>query len=124
MRRFRMFRLNADPDDPEYLVESIHNERGYHKIRKALARRYDIALQDPDIQVAAADLDGDRTLVLRHEAIGGRLLDEAEATAVLQHVADLWGYPVALMEVDAAGGQLLHEHRSEEHTSELQSLIR
>ncbi|MEQ8816843.1 MAG: SpoVR family protein [Thalassobaculum sp.] len=110
MRRFKMFRLSAEADDPEYLVEAIHNERGYQKIRKALARRYDVALQDPNIQVIAADLDGDRVLVLRHEAIAGRLLDREDATAVLQHVADLWGYPVALEEVDAASHDLLREH--------------
>lgn len=110
MRRFKMFRLSAGPDEPEYLVEAIHNERGYQRIRKALARRYDVALQDPNIQVVQADMEGDRTLVLRHEAIGGRLLDKGEAAAVLQHVADLWGYPVALEEVDSAGGQMLRQH--------------
>lgn len=110
MRRFKMFRLKAGPDEPEYLVDAIHNERGYQKIRKALARRYDVALQDPNIQVAVADLEGDRTLVLRHEVIAGRLLDKGEAAAVLQHVADLWGYPVALVEADSAGGQTLREH--------------
>ena len=110
MRRFKMFRLSADEDDPEYLVEAIHNERGYHKIRKSLARRYDVALTDPNIQVVETNLDGDRTLVLRHEAIGGRLLARNDAAAVLQHVANLWGYPVALQEVDAASQAMLREH--------------
>lgn len=110
MRRFKMFRLSADEGDPDYVVEAIHNERGYHKIRKALARRYDVALQDPNIQVVEANLDGDRTMVLRHEAIGGRLLDKDDATAVVQHVADLWGYPVALVEVDVVSQMVLREH--------------
>lgn len=111
MRRFKMFRLSAGPDDPEYLVEAIHNERGYRRIRKSLARRYDVGLHDPNIQVVESNLDGDRTLVLRHEVIGGRLLDREDATAVLQHVADLWGYPVALEEVDATGHGVLREHQ-------------
>jgi spore cortex formation protein SpoVR/YcgB (stage V sporulation) len=89
---------------------TIHNERGYHKIRKSLARRYDVALSDPNIQVVEANLDGDRTLVLRHEAIGGRLLDRDDAAAVLQHAANLWGYPVALEEVDSASQTMLREH--------------
>lgn len=110
MRRFRMFRLGADEDDADYVVEAIHNERGYHRIRKSLARGYDVALTDPNIQVVEARLDGDRTLVLRHEAIGGRLLDRADAAAVLQHAANLWGYPVALEEVDSASQAMLREH--------------
>lgn len=110
MRRFKMFRLGGDADEPDYLVEAIHNERGYQKIRKSLAWRYDVALQDPNIQVVEADLDGDRTLVLRHEAIAGQLLDRDDAAAVLQHVADLWGYPVALVEVDAASQMTLRDH--------------
>lgn len=110
MRRFKLFRLGGEPGEPEYLVEAIHNERGYHKIRKSLARRYDVALHDPNIQVVASNLDGDRTLVLRHEAIAGRLLDREDAAAVLQHMADLWGYPVVLEEVDAASQGVLREH--------------
>ncbi len=110
MRQFKLFKLQAEPDAPEYLVDAIHNERGYRKVRRALARRYDVAVGDPNIQVAETNLDGDRTLVLRHEAIGGRLLDLDDAVAVVQHVADLWGYPVALVEVDAESQRVLREH--------------
>ena len=110
MRRFKLFKLEAEPDAPEYLVDAIHNERGYRKVRRALARRYDVAVSDPNIQVAETNLDGDRTLVLRHEALGGRLLDRDDAVAVVQHVADLLGYPVALVEVDAESQRVLREH--------------
>ncbi len=110
MRRLKLFKLTADSDDPDYVVDAIHNERGYRKIRKALARRYDIAMQDPDIQVVEASLDGDRKLVLRHLVHDGRLLHEKDTAAVLQHVADLWSYPVVLVEIDAASQAKLREH--------------
>lgn len=110
IRRFKLFALSGAPGETEYRVDAIHNERGYLKVRRALARRYDIALQDPNIQVVEANLDGDRTLVVRHEAIDGRLLAQEDAAAVLQHTADLWGYPVVLIEVDASSQRTLREH--------------
>ena len=47
------------------------------------------------------DLAGDRRLILHHRVIKGSLLDETDAKRVLQHLADLWTYDVALIEVDA-----------------------
>src|SRR3546814_1470886 len=86
------------------------NERGYRKVRRALARQYDIGWQEPDIQVVDVDMAGDRHLILEHNVMNGVLLAESDADQVLQHLADIWSYDVCL--------------RSEEHTSELQSLMR
>ena len=47
------------------------------------------------------DLAGDRRLILRHDVLKGALLNETDAKRVLQHLADLWGYDVSLVEVDA-----------------------
>ena len=57
-----------------------------------------------------SNLDGDRVLVLRHDVIDGRLLAPDDAAAVVQHVADLWGYPVVLLEVEASSQRTLREH--------------
>src|SRR3546814_9161571 len=95
----------------------IHNERGYRKVRRALARQYDIGWQEPDIQVVDVDMAGDRHLILEHNVMNGVLLAESDADQVLQHLADIWSYDVCLNEVERAT-------RSEEHTSELQSLMR
>ena len=40
----------------------------------------------------------------------GILLEVGEARAVLHHLADLWGYPVELVEVDAATDAVLKRH--------------
>jgi stage V sporulation protein R len=39
---------------------------------------------------------------LRHTVLKGARLNEKDASRVLQHLADLWGYDVSLVEVDAA----------------------
>ena len=60
-------------------VEAIHDERGYREIRSALARQYDLARHEPDIQIRDVDLAGDRCLVLAHAVHDGVLLDEKSA---------------------------------------------
>ena len=104
MRQMRMFHLHDDPEDRSgILVDAIHDERGYRRIRRELSRQYDVGLIDPNIEVVDVDLAGDRRLMLRHTVVKGALLNEADAKRVLQHLADLWSYDVSLSEVDTSG---------------------
>jgi spore cortex formation protein SpoVR/YcgB (stage V sporulation) len=112
MREWRMFHVVDDPDRPELRVDAIHDERGYRRMRRALARQYDVAWIDPDIQVVDVDLAGDRRLILHHNVVNRLLLEPEDASRVLQHLADLWGYDVLLKEVDASTGMILKEHRA------------
>ena len=103
MRRMRMFHLHDDPANSTGVkVEAIHNERGYRRVRRELARQYDVSFIDPNIEIVDVDLAGDRRLLLRHAVVNGAVLHEADAKLVLQHLADLWSYDVLLTEVDAA----------------------
>jgi spore cortex formation protein SpoVR/YcgB (stage V sporulation) len=110
IRQMRMFQLHDDPDYSEGIkVEAIHDERGYRRIRRELARQHDIGWIDPNIEVVDVDLAGDRRLILRHTMVNGAVLDENDTKRVLQHLADLWGYDVLLREVDASD-KVLAEH--------------
>jgi spore cortex formation protein SpoVR/YcgB (stage V sporulation) len=100
IRKLGLFQVIDDEDDEDLVVGAIHNERGYREVRRALSRRYDVARNDPDIQIVDVDLAGDRRLELRHRVIDGVTLDEPDAERVLQHLADLWGYHVRLIESD------------------------
>ena len=100
IRQLGLFQVVDDEDEDELVVAAIHDERGYRDVRRALSRRYDVSRTDPDIQVVDVDLAGDRRLELRHRVIDGVTLDEADAERVLQHLADLWGYPIRLIESD------------------------
>ena len=103
MRHMRMFHLHDDPEVKEGIkVDAIHDERGYRRIRRELARQYDVGFIDPNIEVIDVDLAGDRRLMLRHAVVKGARLNEADTKRVLQHLADLWSYDVSLVEVDAA----------------------
>ncbi len=110
MRNLRLFHLVDDPQRPAIKVEAVHDERGYRRIRRALARQYDPAWLETDIQVVDVDLSGDRRLILEHRVANGRLLEEQEARQVLRHLAALWTYDVLLREIDPASGATLKEH--------------
>jgi len=112
MRDFRLFHLKNDADNPAMRVEAIHDEQGYRKVRRELARQYDVSQQDPDIQVTDADLAGSRRLVLTHFVRDCVLLDKEECDRTLMHVARLWGYRVRLVEQDTATGRKIREHET------------
>ena len=101
MRQFRMFHLHDDTEERAGIkVDAIHNERGYRRVRRQLARQYDVGFTDANIEVVDVDLAGDRRLMLRHHVVNGSQLNETDAKRVLQHLADLWSYDVVLTEVD------------------------
>jgi stage V sporulation protein R len=110
MRKMKLFDVRNDAAEPELHVEAIHNERGYRKLRKSLARQYDIGYLEPDIQIVDVDLIGDRKLILQHRVLNRILLEESDTRAVLRHIANLWGYEVMLVEVDAITDAVLKEH--------------
>jgi stage V sporulation protein R len=102
IRHLRLFHLHDDPAVSAGIrVDAIHDERGYRRVRRELARQYDVGLIDPNIEVVDVDLEGNRRLMLRHAVLKGAQLNEADTRRVLQHLADLWSYDVSLVEVDA-----------------------
>ncbi len=111
IRKMGLFQIVDDHSEDDMVVSAIHNERGYREVRRALARNYDVARRDPDIQVVDVDLAGDRRLELRHNVMDGVTLEERDADRVLQYLADLWGYEVRLVEAD--DDRIYAEHNAE-----------
>ncbi|MGN6537428.1 MAG: SpoVR family protein [Mesorhizobium sp.] len=109
IRKWRFFVLADTADEPFYEVASIHNERGYEKVRSALADSYDIGATRPNIQVVDVDLLGDRQLRLQHKIKDGMVLEETGCDATLRHVRKLWGYDVSLAGVDMETGLTVYE---------------
>jgi len=112
IRDFRLFAVADDSKESAMSVAAIHNEQGYRDVRRRLARHYDVAAQDPDLQVTDADLSGSRRLVLTHRVRNGVLLDKTEAERTLQYLAQLWGYRVKLVETDDDSARVLKEHEA------------
>jgi stage V sporulation protein R len=107
IRDFRMVTLKDEDGLPYFEVTSIHDEQGYRNIRAALAREYECARIDPEIEIIDVNLRGDRKLLLEHRVHDRQRLDPSSARGTLQHVHSLWGYAVRLREIDAQTGQSL-----------------
>ena len=101
IRKFKLFTLTDDEDHPKMVISQIHNRAGYKAIRRDLARQYDLAHIEPDIQVTDADLRGDRVLKLTHTVRDGVYLSEDDKNEVLNQLRRLWGYDVTLAAVEA-----------------------
>ena len=121
VRQFGLFHVMDDSGEPNLRVEAIHDERGYRKIKQALAKHYDVSWFAPDIQVVDVNLAGDRRLILHHRALNKVLLEEKDARLVLQHLADLWGYDVLMKEVDPATDSVLKEHTASPRAGVIQA---
>jgi spore cortex formation protein SpoVR/YcgB (stage V sporulation) len=100
MRDLRLFAVTDNSADPHVEVASIHNERGFRRIREQLAAMFDLGANEPNIQVVAADLEGDRILHLRHHVHAGKKLSDKTKDAVLTHIETLWGHEVKLEETE------------------------
>ena len=110
MRDFRLFSVFDDSEEPAMMVEAIHDRRGYEHLRRQLARQYDIARIEPEIQITDVDLKGNRRLILTHHVRDGQLLNKSDCDNVLLYLAQIWGYGVKLLEVDAESGRTLRKH--------------
>jgi stage V sporulation protein R len=107
IRDFRMIALRDDEGLPYFEVAAIHDEQGYRDIRAKLAREYECARIDPEIEIVGANLRGDRKLLLEHKVHDGQRLDQLSTHRTLQHIRSLWGYPVRLREIGADTDDLL-----------------
>ena len=112
IRDFRLFEISDSAGSPAALVRSIHDDQGYRRVRRTLASHYDVSAHDPDLQVTDADLSGARRLVVTHNVRNGVLLDKEQCDRALQHLAQLWGYRVKLVEIDLDNGKTLKEHEA------------
>jgi stage V sporulation protein R len=109
IRKMKLFAV-VDDGVSDLVVKAIHNERGYQTVRSALARQFDVAQKEPEIEIVDVDLDGDRRLMLQHRVYDNVLLAEEDIQPVLRHLADLWGYEVSLSEISASSEAVLKQH--------------
>lgn len=96
IRELKLFMVVDDDREDTLGVEAIHDERGYRRVRDALAAQYALAVREPNIQVVDAAIRGDRSLTLHHVQDDRRPLADT-VTPVLRHLHQLWGFPVTLV---------------------------
>lgn len=103
IRDLKLFSVGDNEDNEyNYLVNSIHDDDGYKRIRTHLSNQYNLSRREPDIQVFNVDKDGDRTLYLRHFMYNNIPLGK-DTGEVLKHLYRLWGFNVFIESVNADG---------------------
>jgi stage V sporulation protein R len=107
IRDFKLFSLYDDERSPKYLVDAIHNEKGYRTVRDNLSRQYDLSYREPNIQAWSVDLTGDRSLTLRHTMQNNIPLSD-DCPEVMKHLHTLWGFDIHL-ETYSEGKQVKSE---------------
>lgn len=100
MREFHLFSIYDDDEKDHYRVTAIHNEQGYRKLRETLARQYDLSVREPNIQVTYVDVEGDRSITLKHTQQNSMPLSQ-DTYEVLKHLHTLWGFDVHLESWDS-----------------------
>jgi spore cortex formation protein SpoVR/YcgB (stage V sporulation) len=99
MRDMRMLSIVDDSDEPVWVVNSIHNKRGYKNIRETLAKQYQRDRYIPDIQVDKVDIYGDRALTLTYTSVDSKNIEDSSASLTCEYAKLLWGCPVELVHV-------------------------
>ena len=98
IRDFKFFSLEDDDQQEKIKVTAIHDDRGYQQVREELSQQYNLSHQEPNIQVYKVDLQGDRSITLRHYQHHRQPLNKS-TKEVLKHVHRLWGYDVSIESV-------------------------
>jgi len=99
MREMKLFAVLDDDRKRQLEITAIHNEQGYRQIRSQLAEQYNLGSNEPNIQVYAVNIRGDRSLTLRYTQNRRRPLHQ-DTSEVLKHLARLWGFTVRLETID------------------------
>ena len=102
MRDFHLFALEDDDRKNTLNITAIHNDEGYRQVRELLSQQYNLSYQEPDIQIYAVNLRGDRSITLHHNLNNRRPLN-TDVNEMLRHVHRLWGYDVHLHSVEPDG---------------------
>ena len=102
IRDLHLFSVMDDDEQDFLYITGIHNEESYQEIRECLSNQYNLASNEPNIQIYSADIRGTRSLTLRYFQNERRPLDKS-ADEVMRYVYRLWGFPVRLETINEQG---------------------
>lgn len=92
--------LDTDKDTYNLKVTGIANDESFEHVRKQLSQQYDLGYNAPHISITDVNWSGDRKLVLRHDMMNRRPLDDSETLKILRHLHYLWGFKVVIESYD------------------------
>lgn len=115
MRDLKMFAIEDRALNTFFEVTAIHAGEGFRRIREDLASDYRISDKIPDIYLYDYQDKTDRCLILRHRMFNGKLLDDRDTQAVLEHMHRHWGHPIVIESIDEDGDVIMTYSSPEEY---------
>jgi len=106
MRDFRLFHIHDDNKQNYIRIDAIHNNAGYKQIRNQLSDQYNLSNLEANIQIIDADVNGDRSLTLKHTPHNQIPLADSK-DEVLKHLHYLWQFNVRLVQQTDDGDEFL-----------------
>ena len=106
MRDFRLFHIHDDNKQNYIRIDAIHNNAGYKQIRNQLSDQYNLSNLEANIQIIDADINGDRSLTLKHTPHNQIPLADSK-DEVLKHLHYLWQFNVKLVQQKEGGDEFL-----------------
>ncbi len=97
IRDFKLFSVVNDSNKDHLTISAIHDDSGYQEIRRLLSQQYNLSNNEPNIQIQRVDVNGDRSLTLRHVPFNEIPLDDGYKE-VLKHLHRLWKFNVHMEE--------------------------
>ncbi|WMJ73949.1 SpoVR family protein [Cytophagaceae bacterium ABcell3] len=86
IRDMKLFAIADFEKEKEYIINAIHNENGYQKIREMLSEQYTRTSYVPDIQIDRVDLHQTNRMHLTHNMVNGKRLDSQEAHSTVEYL--------------------------------------
>ncbi len=96
IRNMGLFAIADLEKENDYIIQAIHDENGYGRIREMLSEQYSRSGYVPDIQIDHVELHKSNRMFLTHNMTNGKRLDREEAISTLDAIRYLWGFPVSL----------------------------
>lgn len=105
-RKFKLFSFNVKEGAGYLRVNATHDDDSFVQIRQSLSEQYDLSRAIPQIDIVNVDWKGDRWLYLEHVTKNNQRLDYYNMRRTVEHIYDLWGFPVKMEYKDLDGNVL------------------
>lgn len=105
-RKFKFLVASNDEESMYTTISDVHDADGLSSIRRALSNQYSNHYYIPHIEIYRADLQGSRTLYMRHRTNTNNKLSKTDIEMCMAYIELLWGYNIDLISTTYDGKEL------------------
>lgn len=103
IKDLKLFSIQDNAAEQFVTVTAIQSNDDVRELRKKISAQYDLNNMLPDIEIVGCNFKGDRTLHVQYNSKNHKRLDPDTNQLVTKYLRKLWGYPIAMNQVDETG---------------------